>query len=175
MVKTFSPYSHTENGSTSFESPEYFGEVQTDEKPDMMLKRVRFHTVTQQRADVIVPLCTCKVRLTAIVFSRCQEKKQNKNNIKNMIRVCITLCSFLRKPNFLLSAVGCEEKWQKRRGEPKDQKVKSEKRDTLMKQENTTGQGVVEWRGVWSFEEFAARSEVLRRQERRTDITLNTT
>lgn len=56
MVRTFSPYTHTENGTTSFELAEYFGEVQMDEKSELMLKRVRFHTVTQQRTDEFMPL-----------------------------------------------------------------------------------------------------------------------
>lgn len=49
---------------------------------------------------------------------------------------------FLGKPHFLLSVVGCrKKKWQKWRGEMKDQKAKSDKKSSLMKQENTTGAG----------------------------------
>lgn len=152
MVKTFSFYTRTENGTTSFESAEYFGEVQTDEKPEMMLKRVRFHTVTQQRADVFVPLCTCKVWLTTIIFFLVSNKK----NIKNTIRLWIKWCSFLGKPHFLLYVVGCGKKVTMGAKRP-ESKVRKE-RCSVMKQENTTGQGVAEWQGVWSFEEFAARS-----------------
>lgn len=86
-VRTFSPYTRTENGTMSFESAEYFGEVQMDEKSEMMLKRVRFHTVTQQRADEFMPLCTCKVRLTTIIFSRCQAKKQHREYDKGVYNI----------------------------------------------------------------------------------------
>lgn len=127
MVRTFSPYTHTENGTTYYESAEYFGEVQMDEKSEMMLKRVRFHTVTQQCADEFMPLCTCKVRLTTLIFSRCQAKKQHREYDKGVYNITF----FRGEAHFLLSVVGCEKKWQKRRGELKDQKVESEKRDAL--------------------------------------------
>lgn len=123
MVKTFSPHTRTQNGTTFFEWPEYFGEVQTDEKSEMMLKRVRFHTVTQQCADVFAPLCTCKVWMTAMFLLKVSSKKKSVYNI---------MFFFLGKPHFLLSVVGCrKKKWQKWRGEMKDQKVKSEKREAL--------------------------------------------
>lgn len=114
---------HTENGTTSLNRLN----IVVKYSSEMILKRVSFHTVTQKCADVFVPLCTCKVRMTTRIFSRCQPKK----NIKKMIRVWRTWRSFLGKPHFFFCCWLWEKKWQKRRGEIKDQKVKSEKRDAL--------------------------------------------
>lgn len=103
MVKTFSPHTRTQNGTSSFEWPEYFGGVQTDEKSEMMLKRVRFHTVTQQCADVFAPLCTCKVWMTAMFLFQVSSKKKKKGVYNIMF-------FFLGKPHFLLSVVCCGKK-----------------------------------------------------------------
>lgn len=140
MVKIVSPYTRTENGTMSFEWPEYFCEVQTDEKSEMMLKRVRFHTVTQQRVDVFVPLCTCKGRMTAMFFSRCQAKKQQHREYDKGV---YNVMFFLGEAPFLI--VCCwlwkQKVTEKTRGDKRpESKVRKERR-SLMKQENTTGAG----------------------------------
>ena len=155
---------HALSGTMSLELPEYFG-VQMVEKSEMMLKRAISHCES---------LCTCKVRLASetIIFSRCQAKTIKKGKKTSRTNKGV-YNSFFGKPHFL-SAVGWgKEKWQKRRGSSKTRK--SEKRDTLMKQETTTGAGsrwvagsLILWRvccQIWGVG--------LRRQETRTDIALS--
>lgn len=80
---------------------------------------------------------------------------------------------FLREAPFLV--VFCwlwgKKVTEKTRGDKRpESKVRKERR-SLMKQENTTGQGVFQWQGVWSYEEFSARSEVLCWEDKKRGLT----
>lgn len=131
MVKTFSPHARTQNGTTSFEYPEYFGEVQTDEKSEMMLKRV---SDTAMRWCVCATLYLQSVNDSHVSFPGVKQKKKGVYNI---------MFFFLGKPHFLLSVVGCRRKkvTEKTRGDERPESKVRKERSSLMKQENTTGAG----------------------------------